>query len=177
MLEAIPLLILLLIPGPIHWFWWLLAILMLVPSVYAYHSGPPYVRSSASRMKTMLALVDIKEGERVYDLGCGDGGLLIAAAKSGADATGYELSLLAYMIAQIRVFDLRNAHVKFRDFWREDISDADVVFCYLVPSVMERFTKEIWPTLKPGTRVISNAFALPGIEPTKKEEKVYLYVK
>ena len=140
-------------------------------------TAPPYVPTSARRMVHMLELADIKPGDIVYDPGCGDGRLLIEAAKSGATAIGYELSIPTLLLAKWRTWTYPSVSVRYGDFWTKDYRDADVIFCYLLLDKMKEFEEKIWPTLKPGTRVISHAFPMPTIKPDKKIDRVMLYVK
>lgn len=154
----------------------LLCMIPLVPSVYAMLTGAPSVPTPAHIMEKMFKLARIKAGETVYDLGCGDGRLVFKAVDHKAKAIGFELSLPVYVYAKILSF-FRGGSIRLRNFWRQDLSDADVIFCYLLTDSMQTFKKRIWPTLKPGTRVISHAFAMKGIEPVKQIDNVRLYVK
>lgn len=93
---------------------------------------------------------NLKKGKKVYDLGCGDGRLVIGAAKiAGVTGVGFEISPPVYLLA----FIFRNllngfiATIYFKSFWNKDLSDADVVFLYLLPKAMkklvEKFNKEL----------------------------------
>lgn len=161
------------ITGPI------LAILILVclPGLWAGMGGAPFVPTPPQAVETMLRFAQITTGQRVYDLGAGDGRLLRAAASKGAKATGFEISLPAYLLSTIRIWGIKNIALKFKDFWHEDIRDADVIFAYLLPKTMIKFHEQLWPSLRPGTRVISHAFSIEGLTPTKHEHGVFLYVK
>jgi len=171
-------LLLLAVPFLIHHpFWLAFLCLLLAPGVYAMCTGAPFVPTSRSTMAKMFTLADIKPHERVYDLGCGDGRLVFEAAKKGAHATGYELSPPIYLSAKIRALFHPRSHIFYRDFWRQNIGDADVVFCYLLTDSMQTFKQKMWPTLKPGTRVVSHAFAMNGIEPVNQMGDVRLYVR
>lgn len=150
--------------------------LLLAPGFYASFTGGPYVASAKERQKIMLKLARIKKGEIVYDLGCGDGALVFAAGKKGAHGIGYELSLALYLWGHLQMIRGRKGTIRFGNLWKQDYSDADIIFCYLLPHSMSRFYRDIWPTLKKGTRVVSNAFPLK-IQPTQEEGRVFLYVK
>ena len=151
-------------------------ILLLLPGFYAAVTSGPFVPSSRKRHKTMLDLADLTPDDTAYDLGCGDGRLVFQAAKYAKKAIGYELSIPLYLFGKIReLFNPKNAHIRYGNIWKQDYKDADVIFCYLLPKSMKRFYKEIWPKLKPGTRVISNAFQIHYVKPLKKEGRVYLY--
>lgn len=125
----------------------------------------------------MLDLADLKKTDVAYDLGCGDGRLVFWAAKFCKKAIGYELSIPLFLFGKIReLFNGKNAQICYGNIWKQDYNDANVIFCYLLPKAMKQFYKEVWPKLKPGTKVISNAFQIHEVKPTKKEGKVYLYI-
>jgi SAM-dependent methyltransferase len=140
-------------------------------------AGPPFVPTPKKTVQDMMKLAAIKPGDIVYDLGCGDGRLLIAAAEKGAVAIGYELSMPTYLLARFRTFGRTNISVRYGDFWKKDLSDADVIVCYLLMQKMKIFEETIWLRLKPGARVVSHSFTLPNIKPTAKEGDGVLYVK
>ena len=155
----------------------LVVILLGLPGLKARWGGAPYVWSSKKTVNTMVRLAAIQRGETVYDLGCGDGRLVRRAAHLGAHATGLEASFLTFLLAWCWSVPVRNARIRFGDLWKGDYRSADVIFCYLLVANMERFEREIWPTLKTGCRVVSNSFRMKGIEPTAVEGGVYLYVQ
>ena len=153
-------------------------VLLLLPGFYAAFTSGPFVPSSRKRHKTMLELADLNKNDIVYDLGCGDGRLVFRSAEFCKKAIGYELSIPLYIFGKIRqIFNKKNATIKYGNIWRQNYDDATVIFCYLLPKAMKQFYKEVWPKLKPGTKVISNAFEIHEIKPAQKEDKVYLYKK
>lgn len=121
----------------------------------------------------MLEAAHIKKGTKVYDLGCGDGRLVhIASKKYGAEAVGYEYSPFVFIWAKlISIFWRSEAKILYRNFWNENVSDANVIFCYLLPHSMEKFKKLILPQLKKGTLIISHAFAIPDLPPLQILER------
>lgn len=144
---------------------------------YVPMHAPPFIPTTRPIQDTMLALAQIRPGQTVIDPGCGDGRLLLAAAASGATAVGFEISLPTYFLARLRTFRRKSISVRFGNFWKHDFSDVDVILCYLLPSAMEKFEREIWPTLKPGCRLVSHAFKLPTVIPKEHRGEVYVYVK
>jgi SAM-dependent methyltransferase len=151
-------------------------VLLLIPGMYAAVTTGPFVPSSRKRHKAMLSLASLKSDDIVYDIGCGDGRLIFQSAPHVKKAIGYELSIPLVLFGKIRsLFSSHKARIRFGDIWKQDYKDADVIFCYLLPGSMKKFYKEIWPKLKPGTRVISNAFQIHDLKPIEEEDKVYLY--
>lgn len=159
------------------WAGLLVVVLLGLPGIRARWGQAPYVWTGGKTQEDMVRLAAIQRGETAYDLGCGDGRLVRAAAREGAHATGIEASLLTFLLAWIWSLPVRGARIRFGDLWKGNYRDADVVFCYLLVAGMQRFEKEIWPTLKPGTRVVSNTFRMKGLSPEKEEGDVFLYVK
>ncbi|MBI2453824.1 class I SAM-dependent methyltransferase [Candidatus Peregrinibacteria bacterium] len=147
---------------------------ILVPTIIAMVSGAPWVPTPMARVKRMVELARLKPGERVYDLGSGDGRIVHVAAKEyGADAVGLELSPLVYLMGRVANFFRRSpSRLAFRDFRRIDYSEADAVFFYLLPEIVEVMRTQLEDQLKPGARVISYAFAVKGWKPAHIEEKV-----
>jgi SAM-dependent methyltransferase len=128
--------------------------------------GAPFVPTPSRVLHRMIELADIKPGEKVYDLGCGDGRLVIEANKKHhARAVGIEISPLAYLLARLRAF-ASGADVTFilGNFLDYNISDADVVFCYLLEGHMKKL-QDKFKTLKKDCRIVCHQFEIPGWEP------------
>jgi cyclopropane fatty-acyl-phospholipid synthase-like methyltransferase len=134
----------------------------------------PYVSSPEHVVDRMLELASIKSGETVYDLGAGDGRVVIAAAdKYNARAVGIEISpkLVAEASATIEKRGLaERARVIQGDILKTDLSRADVVIIYLVTTLNEKLKPRFEKFLKAGARVISHDFAVPGWRPSRVEK-------
>jgi len=130
----------------------------------------PFVQTPLEVAKKMLDLSQIRTGEVLYDLGCGDGRLIILAAKEiGARATGVELreDLIERARTEIKRLNLEDkASVIQGNFFDVAISDADVVTLYLTSSANERLRPKLEAELKPGARVVSHDFKVPGWKPS-----------
>jgi SAM-dependent methyltransferase len=134
--------------------------------------------------KKMAELAQLKPGQVAYDLGCGSGTILFAAAKAEprAKLIGYEVIRPLVWWGRFRNLRLQT-NIKFycANFFKSDLSEADVIFCYLFPGLMERFYREIYPTLRPGTRIISHGFLLSNLEPVKEvcvgKARLWMYEK
>ncbi len=141
------------------------------------HKSPPFIPTKRADVKAMVRLAHIRHGETAWDLGCGDGRIVRAAAREGAVSTGFELSYPTYLLAKILSLRTKNVFIRYGNFWTRDFAQPDVLFCFLLKETMKRFHAEIWHRLKPGSRVVSYLFRMPDIPVTKQEGDVYLYVK
>ncbi len=150
-----------------------LLILILIPTIKALVKGAPFVPTPLIRVQKMLEVAKVKPGEKVYDIGCGDGRMVYIAARDyGANAVGLELSPLVYALARIRKFFWRSkAKVLFRDFNFCNLSDADVIVCYLLPDTLARLQVKFDKELKKGTRVISYAFKIGNWKEVRSEAR------
>jgi cyclopropane fatty-acyl-phospholipid synthase-like methyltransferase len=130
----------------------------------------PFVQTPLEVARKMLDLSQIRSGEVLYDLGCGDGRLIIIAAKEiGAKATGVELreDLIERARTEIKRLNLEDkVSVIQGNFFDVAISDADVVTLYLTSSANERLRPKLEAELKPGARVVSHDFKVPGWKPS-----------
>lgn len=152
-------------------------LLICLPGILVMRGAAPFVTTSRKTMLAMLALANIKAGDHVYDLGCGDGRLVFASAKKDTVAIGYEMSVPAYLLAKSSSLFHRNSSIRFGDLWKQNYRDADVIFCYFLKDTMQDFEKKIWPTLKKGCRVVSHAFAMNNVKMEKREGDAVLYMK
>ena len=129
----------------------------------------PFVQTPLEVAKKMLDISQIRPGEVLYDLGCGDGRLIILAAKEiGAKATGIELreDLIERARTEIKRLNLEDkVNVIQGNFFDVPISDADVVTLYLTSSANERLRPKLEAELKNGVRVVSHDFKVPGWKP------------
>ncbi|MBU2524678.1 class I SAM-dependent methyltransferase [Patescibacteria group bacterium] len=152
----------------------IIIIVIAIPTLLALLRGAPFVPTPHARVKKMLALAKIKKGEKVYDIGCGDGRSVYWAAKIfGANAEGIELSPLVYLWARIRKFFWRSkAKITFANLWWKNFSDADVIVFYLMPNLMPRLAAKFKKELKPGTRIVSYAFQVKDLELLHRERRV-----
>jgi SAM-dependent methyltransferase len=144
----------------------------------------PYVASPNRVVDRMLEMANIKPGETLIDLGCGDGRILIAAVEHyKAKAIGVEISpkIAAQATARIQREGLtEQARVVQGDLLAADLTGADIVTIYLESSLNQQLRPRLEKFLKPGARVVSHDYAIPGWKPTKVDKSdgrhlVYLY--
>jgi SAM-dependent methyltransferase len=128
----------------------------------------PYEPTAPQVVDAMLRLAGVGPGDVVYDLGCGDGRIVIAAAKLGARAVGVDLDpeRVREARANARAAGVEG-RVEFRegDLFEADLRPATVVMLYLWPEVNLRLRPKLLAELRPGTRVVSHAHAMGDWEP------------
>lgn len=145
-----------------------------IPTIIAFFTGAPWVPTPLPRVKRMLELAEIKAGDRIYDLGCGDGRIPhMAAEQYGADAVGIELSPIMYAWARIRNRLLHSkSQIYLKDFRAIDYSNAKALVFYLLPDILKIMRPKFERELAPGTKIVSYAFEIEGWTPVYTEPRV-----
>ncbi len=151
----------------------------------------PYYPTPMAVVEKMLELGEVKPGELVYDLGSGDGRVVILAAqKFGARAVGFEIDppnvkYSREMIAKLELTDL--ATIEQKDLTLADFSKPDLIFAYLLPDSNDKIRPLLESKARKGTRIIAHDFQFREWEPEKtitvvdtsdfepREHKLYLY--
>ena len=157
-----------------------------LPAVYASYTFTPWLPTAGKDLDRIKALASLKEGEILYDLGCGDGRVLThLSGHTDGLCIGIEYSLFHYLVAKVGQFFCphKNLQIKWGDLFKEDLSKADVVYVYACPSTLKgRFKEKLQKELKAGARVISYEHPIEGLVPERvdrPEEKAlpfYVYV-
>ncbi len=146
--------------------------------------GALYVSTARSRVAALLEAVTPEPGQLLVDLGCGDGRVLRHASRRyRVHAKGYELNPLAYLKARLLSVGYADVAIRRENFWKADLSSANIVCCYLYPDVMARLAGKLRTELKPGATVVSCNFPLPGFHPDsvlrpegrRTNDPVYIY--
>jgi SAM-dependent methyltransferase len=145
----------------------------------AFITGAPFVPSVPHTAESMIKLANIKPGMRIYDLGSGEGRLLFLAAQKGATAIGIEINPLLVLFTYIKILFSpfrKTIRVYWKNLWKADISEADVVFIYLIPWRMDKLENMLKNQLKKGSLVVSNSFIFPGWTIIQQDIKNHVYV-
>jgi cyclopropane fatty-acyl-phospholipid synthase-like methyltransferase len=132
----------------------------------------PFVPSPQDVVDKMIEMAGVKKGDVVYDMGSGDGRIVIAAAKKGAKAVGFEIDgdLVKESRNNIRKAGVQNSsEIRQQDILTVDFSAASVVTMYLLPDVNLKLKPKLLSHLKPGSRVVSHSFDMGDWKPDKIE--------
>jgi SAM-dependent methyltransferase len=146
-----------------------------------------YVPTPYEVVDKMLELADVRKGEVVYDLGCGDGRIPIAAAKKfGVKTFGWDINP-ERVKESLENVDKANVKklvtIQLGDIFELDLSKADVVTLYLLPSLNVKLIPQL-EKLKPGCRIVSHDFDMQGVRPKRaitfappgeREHRIYLW--
>lgn len=142
-----------------------------------------FVPTPQHAVEKMLELADLSEDDVLYDLGCGDGRILVTAAKKyGCRAVGYDIQQKCVAMSRENARKNGVAHlvrVERKDIFAVDLRDADVVALYLLPSLNKRLVPQL-KQLKPGARIVSHRWDIEGVPADKvvdmKPHPVYLWI-
>lgn len=152
-----------------------LAVVYVVGSIFfpLLTGGAGYTPTPKKAIAEALALADLQKDEVFYDLGCGAGGVLVEALRSCDDVRGVEIEPLRWLVARLRA---RRARVILGDLFKQDISDADVIFLFQYRGrINDRIAEKIAAETRVGTRVVSYLHPIEGMRLVKRKEELFLY--
>ncbi|HEX5429481.1 MAG TPA: hypothetical protein VFX17_00150 [Patescibacteria group bacterium] len=141
--------------------------------------GPFFVPTLALTVAQMVELSGIKPGQKFADLGSGDGRVVVAFARAGAQATGFEINplLVWYSRWKIRRFKLSNAQILTSNFWHKNLGEYDCLTVFGIDHIMPSLGKKLVAELGPQAIVISNAFRIPGLTQIGQKGSLIIYKK
>lgn len=158
--------------------------LMALLGTYTYGGlkAAPWVPMRSRDLSRLDRLIPLKPTDRVYDLGCGDARTLIHALEKGvAEAVGFEVSLIPYILARIKGRKHgKKCRILYRDFYTADLSHATVIFLFLSYKAHARLGKKFVKELKPGVKIATYVWPIEGwtpkvIDKTKNDLSLYIY--
>lgn len=147
-----------------------------------------YVPTPQQVVDKMLEMADVRPGEILYDLGCGDGRIPVTAAKKfGIKTWGFDINPVRVKesLENVKKNDAgKLVTIKLQDIFELDLSKADVITLYLLPQLNVKLIPQL-DKLKPGCRIVSHDFDMAGVRPKKmitytpsggREHRIYLWV-
>jgi predicted RNA methylase len=138
----------------------------------------PWWRTTPRLARIECKLANVKKGDVIYDLGCGEGTALVTAAKEfGATGVGIEIDPFRAFISKIKVkVNGLSDKIEIRrdTFWNHDLSEATVIFMYLIPKTLIKLRPKFLKELKPGTRIVTFVYQM-DLPLVAKDEKAELY--
>lgn len=160
--------------------------IILLTLAWSSISLAPFVPTRKKDLERIFKLADFKKGDIFYELGSGNGRVILAAAKKfNIQATGFEIAWPLWLFSEIkRLFFVNKKRVKFslRDLFKVDLSKADVIYVFGMPdTIKNKLQHKLQNELKNGAKVISYAFTFSDwrvtekSKPKKKDTSIYLY--
>lgn len=138
--------------------------------------GAPWVPAFNQDIDELLDLARVKKGTHFIDLGCGDGKILLAAARRGAEVTGYEINPVMWLIAWLRLLPFgRRARVRLGTYWGHNLRPYSVIWLYLIDHHMPRMARKIRDEAQDNSYIISYIFDFQGVKPYKKTRNSFVY--
>jgi SAM-dependent methyltransferase len=156
-----------------------LLVLFLCYFFVSFFTGAPFVPTPMSVITEVMTLANINKSDIVFDLGSGDGRLLIEASKKGAHTRGWEIN--PYLVIWTKLFAYRYGlkklvSVKCQSYQHAKLEEATVVFLYNMPSFLPYLEDKFLKELRPGTRIISYKFPLGKFKLKKQTPSgIFLY--
>lgn len=138
----------------------------------------PYVPTKMDKIREVLKLAGIKKGKKFYELGSGDGRVVLAAAKLQAKAYGIEQSWLRVLYSRLKsASHSSSGNVKFfhENIFSRTYSDADIAYIYLLPVGVKKLEGKLQKELKKGAIAITQTYHFPNWKPFKKLDNFWLY--
>ncbi len=145
----------------------------------------PVLRTPAELLDGIRDALQMRDDQVLVDAGCADARTLVALCRgSRVRGRGYELNGPVWLAARLRVLLTGNAgriRIAWKDFFRTELEDVDVVYCYLMPGVMERVAGKCEREMRPGGRLVSFLWSVPGWRPVETlrlgrlSDPVYIY--
>lgn len=140
--------------------------------------GAPYLPTKSQQINAAFTLLDLKKGQTLLELGCGDGRVLRAAANKGFKAVGYEINPLLFIAAKIVNWKYRSkVRIIWGNYWSVQWPNADGIYVFLLDKYMKKLDTKIIRSYK-GRKIklATFAFKVPGRKINKSKNGVHLYV-
>lgn len=143
-------------------------------------NGAYFAETSNDRLQDILKLAKLKSTDNVIDLGSGDGRVVLAIAERGTEITGIEINPFLVLVSQIKLLFAsskvkRHANIIQGNLWHHSLTPYNVVIFYGVPSMLPELKRKLKKELKPGTKVVSVLFSIPGWKAKEHKGDIWLY--
>jgi len=149
---------------------WIVAIIILITKIWETirRYGIPRVQTKVSMINYLVRNINLSPWQIFIDVWCGNGSVLSAVQKKfpWVITEWYEINKTDYALANAKKKYFGNNYAIYNtNFFHEDLSDANIMYCYLMPHLMKSVWKKITKECKPWTMIYSNAFKIPNTEP------------
>ena len=140
-------------------------------------SDAPYVPTNMNLIRKILKSAGVKKGKKFYELGSGDGRVVITAAKLGAQSFGIEQSLLRILYSKYKAWklNLKKTHFYHGNIFKRSYADADIIYIFLLHKGVGKLEEKLRKELKKEAIVITQTYHFPNWKPFKKEGDFWIY--
>lgn len=157
---------------------WLLTAFAVVLACFGFVLlyGAPYLPTLKKQIETALDLLDLKPGQTMLELGCGDGRVLRAAAARGLNVIGYELNPFLVIICYFVTWKYRKqVTIVWGNFWTKKWPRAEGIFTFLLQKYTKNLNTKIVQNMPKPVKLVSFAFTITDKKPTTTKDGLYLY--
>lgn len=140
-------------------------------------SDAPYIPTKMENIRKILKMAGVKKGKKFYELGSGDGRVVLAAAKLQAESIGIEQSWLRILYSRYQAWRRSLKKTKFLhgNIFSKNYSDADIIYIFLLSKGVKKLEKKLRKELKKGSVVITQTYHFQTWKPFKKIDNFWLY--
>lgn len=139
----------------------ILLLLWQISNFISVFSGSLYVKSKRDVIKKALNMAQIGKSAVFYELGSGNGDVLIESSRYCKKVVGYEISPYYYLLSILRTLRYSNISVRYKNILDVDLRSADVIYCYLLPDLLKKID---FSKIKSSVRIISIGFPIPKLK-------------
>ena len=155
---------------------WIVGALAFIAFGMVVMIGAPFLPTKKEYVEKALDMLDLKPGDRLLDLGSGDGRMLVAAAKREIYSIGYEVNFFLFLYSLLKTLRYRKyIRIICRSYWSADLPKADGIFVFLLKPYMRRLDEMLKKNYKKPPRLVSFVFKIPNKKPAKTKDSLYLY--
>jgi len=138
--------------------------------------GAGFESTRRKQLQSIIKFANPKYNEKIADLGSGSGKILLALKDSKAELHGYEINPILILLSKLKTRKIKNIHIHWKNLWKADLSRFSTIIIFQFFHLMPKLEKKILKECNPGTKIISNTWKFPNLQPVKQEGKVRLYI-
>lgn len=153
-----------------------IAIFLILCFGFVIMFGAPYLPTLKPQIETALELLELKKGQRLIELGSGDGRVLLAAAKRGLYVTGYELNPILVLYSRLLTFRYRSkVKIIWGNYWYKDWPITDGIYVFLLQKYMTKLNNKVIRKYSNPINLVSFAFKIPDRAISNEKKGIFLY--
>jgi SAM-dependent methyltransferase len=160
----------------VEYIFWVFVVLVFVSFTFVVFVGAPYLPTLKQNVGPALDLIDLQKGQKLLELGSGNGRVMLEAASRGIEVVGIELNPFLVLASRWKLRKYRKTtKVIWGDFWRTTWPDVDGIFVFLLVPYMPKLNQEIQKRCKNSVKLVSFAFEIKDKKPSKTKKGIFLY--